>query len=125
VNPEPYYKFVRSITSDNLVFSPEPPLRRKHTELCSSVRIELQDVITSIGSKELTREEGCVSGVVLKNPFFRNPSKIAELSKDKELPTYSEPEYLICTLDDWLDEGDEVDCYVLTALETVALGEAV
>ena len=124
-NPEPYNKFVRSITSDNLVFSPEQPLRRKHTELRSSVRIELQDVITSIGSKELKREEGCVSGVVLKNPFFRNPARIAELSNDKELLAYSEPEYLICTLDDWLDEGDEVDYYVLTALETVALGEAV
>jgi len=125
VNGEPYKKFIRSITSDNLVFSPEQPLTRHHTTLNSSTRVELKDVITSIGSKALDREAGCVSGVVVGNPFFHNSAKIAALSKDKELLAYSEPEYLICTLDDWLDEGDEVDHYVLTALEMVVLGGAV
>jgi hypothetical protein len=79
-NTEPYQRFTRSVTTDNILFSPEHPLRRHHTGLPSSVRVELHDVITTIGSKELrpdNRSKGCISGIVLKNPFFQKPEKIA------------------------------------------------
>jgi hypothetical protein len=127
-NTVPYQRFIRSVTTDNLFFSPEQPLRRHHTWLPSSVRVELHDLITTIGSKEFrphSRSKGCISGVVVKNPFFGKPEKIAAFSDDKELRAFSEPEQLICMLDHWLDVGDEVDHYFLTGLETVALGQAV
>jgi len=41
------------------------------------------------------------------------------------LASFAEPEYLICTLDDWLDPGDEVDYYVLRSVEMSEIGEAV
>jgi hypothetical protein len=125
VNTQPYVKFARSFTQYNIYFNPEPPLRRVHKTLPLSVKIEQPDVVTRIESRELNREKASISGVVLKNPFFNNPAKIAELSEDKELRAFSEPEYLFCTLDDWLDLGDEIDHYVLTALETVTVGSIV
>lgn len=76
-----------------------------------------------IGSDEYKAD--CVSGVVLKNPFYRNSTKLTDLLKDEALQAFSEPEYLVCRLDDWLDAGDEVDYFVLTGLETVSLGETV
>ena len=125
VNTQPYLKFARSFTQYNIYFTPEPPLRRVHKTLPPTVRIEQPDVVTRIESKELNREKASISGVVLKNPFFNNPAKITELSEEKELQAFSEPEYLFCTLDDWLDVGDEIDHYVLTALETVTVGPIV
>lgn len=124
-DPEPYVKFIRSFTREPAFFTPESPLRSIRKSLPSPVKIDRDDVLTKIESKELDREKASISGVVLKNPFFGNRPKIAELSKDEELQLFSEPEYLICTLDDWLDTGDEIDRYVLTSLETVTLGEAV
>jgi Restriction endonuclease len=120
VNTQPYLKFARSFTQYNVYFNPEPPLRRVHKTLPLSVKIEQPDVVTRIESRELNREKASISGVVLKNPFFNNPAKIAELSEDKELRAFSEPKYLFCTLDDWLDLGDEIDHYVLTALVIMA-----
>jgi hypothetical protein len=119
VNTQPYVKFARSFTQHNIYFAPEPPLRRVHKTLPPSVKIEQPDVVTRIESKELNREKASISGIVLKNPFFNNPAKIAEVSEEEKLLAFSGPEYLICTLDDGLDVGDEIDHYVLTALETV------
>ena len=122
VNTQPYFRFVRSFTQYNTYFTPEPPLRRVHKHLHPSVKIEQPDVVTRIESRELDRKKASISGVVLKNPFFNNPAKIAALSEDEELQIFSGPEYLICALDDWLDVGDEIDHYVLTALETITVG---
>jgi hypothetical protein len=58
---------------------------------------------------------------VVKNPFFGNPKKIAKFTKNKELLAFSEPEHLICSLNDWLEVGDTVNHYTLTSLETVTL----
>jgi hypothetical protein len=122
-NMEPYNRFIRSVSTDNGLFGPEQPLRRTHTRLLPTIRIELQDVITMVGSKEYKPD--CISGVVVKNPFYRNPTRLSELLKEEQLSAFSEPEYLVCRLDDWLDAGDEVDYYDLTGLEAVTLGEAV
>ena len=122
VNTRPYFRFVRSFTQSNICFTPEPPLRKVHKPLHPPVKIEQSDLATRIESKELDRKEASISGVVLKNPFFNNPAKIAELSQDEELLAFSGPEYLISSLDDWLDVGDEIDHYVLTALGTVTVG---
>jgi hypothetical protein len=123
VDTEPYSQLMRSVAEYDALFTPEEPLHNHHVRLSPKIRIELSDVKTMIGSTEL--REGCVSGVVVKNPFFRNPAKISEILKEEELLAFAEPEYLICRLDHWLDKGDEVDYYVLTGLESANLGEAV
>lgn len=120
---EPYNKFIRSVAMRNAHFTPERPLKRTHTRLFPTIRVELQNVITMIGSDEYKPD--CVSGVVLRNPFYRNSTRLTNLLKDEGLPAFSEPEYLICRLDDWLDTGDEVDYFVLTGLESLSLGETV
>src|SRR5262249_30103535 len=120
---EPYNKFIRSVSRGNALFTPERPLRRRQTHLLPTIRIELQNVITMVGSKQYSHDS--VSGAVVRNPFFRNSTRLMNLLKDEELMAFSEPEYLVCRLDDWLDRGDEVDYYFLTGLETVSLGEAV
>ncbi len=122
---DPYVKFIRCHTQDAVFFTPDSPLRTVRKSLTSPVKIEQRDVLTRIDSEELDRKKASISGVVLKNPFFGNPAKIAELSKDEKLLIFSGPEYLICALDDWLDPGDEIDHYVLTSLETVTIGETV
>lgn len=122
VNAQPYFKFVRSFTRYDVYFTPEPPLKSVHITLPSCVKVEQPDVVTKIESRELDRENASISGVVLKNPFFNDPAKIAEFSQDRELLAFAGPKYLICSLDDWLDLGDEIDHYVLTALETVTVG---
>jgi len=123
VNTEPYNQLMRSVAEYDALFTPEKPLHARHIRLSPKIRIEVSDVTTMIGSTEL--REGCVSGVVVKNPFFRNPTKTSEILKGEELLAFAEPEYLICRLDHWLDAGDEVDYYILTGLECVSLGEAV
>lgn len=122
-NMEPYNKFIRSVSTRNALFTPERPLKRKHTRLFPTIRIERQNVITMIGSDEYKPD--CISGVVLKNPFYRNSTRLMDILKDEALHAFSEPEYLVCRLDDWLDAGDEVDYFVLTGLESVSLGETV
>ncbi|MGB9121357.1 MAG: hypothetical protein WCE73_12110 [Candidatus Angelobacter sp.] len=120
---EPYKELIRAVGKDDVLFTPEQPLQTRQTRLSPRIRIEIEDVITRIGSTELG--EGCVSGVVVKNPFFRNPGKTSEVLKDKASLAFAEPEYLFCRLDHWLDTGDEVDYFILTGLETVSIGEAV
>jgi len=120
---EPYKELVRAVGTNDVLFTPEEPLRTRHMRLSPRIRIEVSDILTMIGSTEL--RESCVSGVVMKNPFFRNPAKVSEVLKGEELLAFAEPEYLICRLDHWLDVGDEVDHFVLTGLETVNIGEAV
>ena len=122
-NMEPYNRFIRSVSTDNGLFTPELALSRTHTRLLPTIRIDLKDVITMIGSKEYKPD--CVSGVVLRNPFYRNSKRIAELLSEEPLSAFSEPEHLVCRLDDWLDAGDEVDYYVLTGVEAVILGGVV
>jgi len=124
-NTEPFNRFIRSVTPDSVLFSPEEPLRRHHCHLPSSVRIYPRDFIASIGSSEIKHSEGAISGVVVTNPFFGDPKRIAEFSNDEQLLAFSEPEYLICSLDDWLEAGDKVDYYRLTGLEVLSVDEAV
>jgi hypothetical protein len=121
VNAEPYNRFVRSLTPDNLVFAPEETVDGHNAVLIPPVKIELEDVVTDIGSKEIKHSGGCVSGIVVKNPFFGNPKRIAKFTKNKELLAFSEPEHLICSLNDWLEVGDTVNHYTLTSLETVTI----
>jgi hypothetical protein len=121
----PYLKFIQTFAQKEIFFTPEEPLRRA-TRLTSSVKIGLSDVIVTVQEIDPERPEGPgVSGIVIKNPFFKNANKIMNGSKDEAMSAFSEPEYLICTLDDWLDVGDEVDGYFITALETVRIGEVI
>jgi len=120
---ELYNRFLRSVTTYNSLFTPERPIEGGHSRILPTIRIEPADVITLIRSKEL-RHDG-ISGAVVRNPFFGNPNKISKILKGDEALAFSEPEYLICRLDDWLDAGDEVDYLMLTGLDVVNLGEAV
>jgi hypothetical protein len=125
VDMSPYIKYVRTFSQQNLFFSPEEPLRRAWIGP-PAVEIPLEAVVTEVREANLLRPGGpAVSGIVIKNPFFKNPTVAAKLSKHEDLQAFAEPEFLICTLDDWFDSGDEVDGYEITGLETVTIGEAV
>jgi hypothetical protein len=127
VDMRPYLRFAQTFTQEHLFFSPDEPLRRTWVGP-PAVEVPLETVIAEIRDTNPVRPSGglaAVSGIVIKNPFFRNPKTAAKLSKNKELLPFAEPEYLICTLDDWLDAGDEVDGYEMSGLETVTMGEAI
>jgi Restriction endonuclease len=125
VDTHPYLKYLRSFTRENAFFRSEDPLRRAWVRPFS-VDVPLDSVVTEIRDTNPVRPGGAtVSGIVIKNPFFTNPRAITKLAKHKDLLAFAEPEYLICTMDDWYDVGDEVDAYEITGLETVTIGEAV
>jgi hypothetical protein len=126
IDTGPYLKFARAFTQENLFFSPEERLKRAWTGP-PGVDVPLETVVGEIRDLSPGRPGTLVpvSGIVIKNPFFRNPKMAAKLSKNKELLPFAEPECLICTLDDWFDAGDEVDGYEITGLETASIGEAV
>jgi hypothetical protein len=123
---QPYLKFIRTFTRESLFFTPDHPLRRAWATLRASVAIPLSAVISKIQEvyPDIDRGAG-VSGIVIQNPFFKNKRDLAKWSRGEELSAFAEPEYLICTLDDWFDVGDEVDGYEMTGLETVTIGETV
>jgi hypothetical protein len=125
VDTGPYLKFLRSLTQENLFFRPEKPLRRAWIGP-PSIEVPLDAVVTEIrDANPLRPGNAAVSGIVIKNPFFKNSPTTAKFAQNKELMVFVEPEYLICTMDDWFDVGDEVDAYEITGLETVTIGEAV
>jgi len=122
---QPYIRFIRSLAQEDLLFTPEQPLQRSVVRL-SRVEIKLSDVITRIQAPKIGELGNFgISGLVIKNPFFNEAREIAKWSKAEVMLAFAEPEYLICTLDDWLDVEDEVDRYIMTGLEAVAIGEAV
>jgi hypothetical protein len=126
VEMRPYLKFAQTFTQEHTFFDPDEPLRRAWIRP-PAVEIPLESVIAEVQDTNPVRPGGlaAVSGIVVKNPFFKNPKLAMKLSKNKELLPFTEPEYLICTLDDWFEAGDEVDAYEMTGLETVTIGEAV
>src|SRR5260221_1922485 len=125
VDTHPYVKFIRSLGQRNLLFTPVPPVNRTRGRWPSR-EVELVNLVTEIRAANIGGTGGLgISGIVAKNPFFKNSGELAKWSKSEDLLAFAEPEYLICTLDDWLDVGDEVDGYVITSLEMVTIGEAV
>ena len=59
-----------------------------------------------------------VSGLVIKNPYFKKRPKIlSKESDDSPFFLIGSSEYLVCSLADWLDPGDVVDRYFLVRLE--------
>lgn len=121
---QPYVRFIRSLTQENPFFRTEEVLSREHEFLGSTIKIKPSDVVTLIESNAF-RPDIAISGIIIRNPFFRNSEIFAKLAKQKNLAAFAEPEYLICTLDDWLDPGDEVDYYVLRSVEMSEIGEAI
>lgn len=126
IDAEPYIKFSQTVGQNNVLFTPVESLERSAVALLRWIRINPSDVITKIQQVRVN-ELGTVgiSGLVIKNPFFQKETKIAKLSNAEVMAQFAESEYLICTLDDWLEVGDEVDQYVLTDLEAVATGGTV
>jgi hypothetical protein len=125
VDLRPYLKYVRSFTQENLLFGPEEPLKRTWMGP-PGLDVPVEAVVTEIrDANPFGTGTAAVSGIVIKNPFFKNPMTLAKLANRKDLQVFSEPELLICTLDDWFDVGDEVDAYEITGLEALSIGEVV
>lgn len=88
------------------------------------IQLDVQGEIVQIEDR-LGFSDKVVSGLIVKNPFFKNPKLLQELIKDAYSPflTLNSSEFMICTLRDWYDFGSVIDKVDLLLLEGCWAGQ--
>jgi hypothetical protein len=78
------------------------------------------------GDEGLPSTHRVVVGVIGRNPFF-NRKSLPEEFETSEIPLseLAETELLLCSLEDWHDDGDLVDRYDLRGIEATVGGRGV
>jgi hypothetical protein len=92
--------------------------RRKYTSRLKKP-LKLEVVGTLVRTDDDREKERWVVGLVVRNPFYRKKKLPREFEiEGSPLHELLEMELILCDLKDHLEEGDQVDQYVLQGIET-------
>lgn len=125
VDAAPYLKLCRYVGNDFASFEHIAERLTSRIRLKSPIKLDVCGTIISrkaYASDDLAR--GVVVGLVTRNPFHGRKSLpvISFGSERVSLQELAKTELLVCSLRDWHDEGDKVDCYRLQGIEVTTGG---